>query len=266
MQEQTKESAIMTKPSQIFTKIKDRKTRLKISLAAVALGLWLIAAVPAQAANKVSSPDVTKGQVEVEYRGGYDRDEKPSQDGQQTHKFVTNYGLTDRWRMEAKAVFSGPSDDLDWTGIEYSNRYQFLKEGEGWLRLSAQANYKVSLVDAKPDKLEITALGAKDTGSFTHFANVNFENELGYNAKGGTDINLAWKTKYRFDPLFEPGGEFYADFGKTSGDNVKKYQIGPAISGKLGTGVKYDLGYLFGLNQNVPDGRLKLILTYSFKP
>lgn len=204
--------------------------------------------------------------MEFEYRGGYDIDDTTGKNRQEVDKFVANYGLTDRWRMEAKAVASGAHGDIDWTAIEYSNRYQLFKDHEAWLRLSVQANYKFSLVDTKPDKIEFSALAAKDIGSFSHFSNVNFENEIGSRAQGGTDINLGWKTKYRLTPLFEPGGEVYADFGKTSGANIKKYQAGPVFGGKFNSGIKYELGYLFGLNQNVPDGRVKMILTYAFKP
>ena len=234
-------------------------------LTALTTGLYLLCSTTVFASNKVSSPDVTKGQVELEYRGGYDIDDSSGKDRQEVDKFIVNYGLTDRWRMEAKAVASGVHGDVDWTGIEYSNRYQFFKDKEAWLRLSVQANYKLSLVDKKPDKIEFTTLAAKDTGLLSHLVNVNFENEIGSYAKGGTDINLGWKTKYRRDPLFEPGGEIYADFGKISGNNVKKYQIGPVINGKLSDGFKYETGYLFGLNENVPDGRFSLILTYGFK-
>ena len=233
-------------------------------LTALTTGLCLLCSTTVFASNKVSSPEVTKGQVELEYRGGYDIDDRSGKDGQEVDKFIANYGLTDRWRMEAKAIASGAHGDVDWTGIEYSNRYQFFKDKEAWLRLSVQANYKLSLVDKKPDRIEFTTLAAKDTGPFSHFVNVNFENEIGSYAKGGTDINLGWKTKYRFDPLFEPGGEIYAGFGKISGNNIKKYQIGPVINGKLSNGLKYETGYLFGLNQSVPDGRFKLILSYAF--
>lgn len=244
-----------------------RLLRTSATLAALTV-LFSLHPKIAAASSKVSSPDVTKGQVELEYRGGYDwDDDTEKQDQQESHKFCVNYGITDRWRMESKLVAGGRDDDLDWTTLEYSNRYQLLKDKEGWLKFSLQANYKFSLVPSKPDKLELTALAAKDTGPFTHITNINFENELGHAAHGSTDINLGWKTKYRWKPYLEPGGEFYADFGKMSDDNVKKFQIGPTIGGKVeGTGFKYDLGYLFGLNHNVADGRAKLILTYAFKP
>jgi hypothetical protein len=237
---------------------------LRVSLLAL-----LLAALPltAEASNKVSSPDVTRGQAELEYRGGYDMDDTARKDGQQTHKLVGNYGITDRWRMEAKAILAGPGGNLDWTYIEWSNRYQVWKEKEGFVKLSLQENYKFSLQDGHPDKLELTALASKDIGQFTHIANLNFENELGSSAHGGTDFNLGWKTKYRYGPHFEPGAEFYADFGKFGSPqsvSPDKYQIGPVVSGKIADGFKYDVGYLFGLNRAVPDGRIKWILTAAF--
>lgn len=232
---------------------------------AIAMGICLFYPVMASASNKVSSPDVTKGQMEFEYRGGYDTDGGPAKNRQEVDKFVANYGLTDRWRMEAKAIASGTHSDVDWTSIEYSNRYQVFKDKDAWLRLSVQANYKFSLVEEKPDKIEFSTLAAKDIGLFSHIANVNFENEVGAHARGGTDVNIGWKSKYRFNPLFEPGGEIYADFGKLSGNNIQKYQAGPAIGGKISESIKYETGYLFGLNKNIPDGRFKIILTYAFK-
>jgi hypothetical protein len=231
------------------------------------IALLLFIPCAAQASNKVSSPDVKKGQVELEYRGGFDYDDTVSKNRAQVNKFIANYGITDRWRMEVKGNYTGRAGNLDWTYAEWSNRYQIFKDKEGWAKLSVQENYKFALQDALPDKLELTVLAAKDTGPLTHIANLNFENELGKRARGGTDVNLGWKTKYRLDPAFEPGVETYLDFGKTGSTNRRspdKYQWGPVVSGKLPGGVKYDVGYLFGMNNAVPHGRLKYILTYGF--
>jgi hypothetical protein len=222
---------------------------------------------PVLAANKVSSPDVTKGQIELEYRGGYDIDDIPARDAQQIHRFVGNYGITERWRTEFKVNLAGDSGDLDWTFLEWSNRYQIFKEGEAWARLAVQENYKFSLVGGRADRLELTVLAAKDVGLFSHITNVNFENEVGDDARGGTNFSVGWKTKYKWRPSVEPGFEAYADFGKfgaSASETPDKYLLGPNLSGRLAPGVKYDVGFLFGLNDDTPDGRLKIILTYSF--
>ena len=238
-----------------------------ITLAVLFLFSGLLMSQGAQASNKVSSPDVEKGQMELEYRGGYDWDDKAKFDHQEVNKFVVNYGLTDRFRVETKLDTGGPDDDQDWTFWELSARYQFFKQGEAWAKLSFEEGYKIALQQGKPDILEEKILAQKDIGKTANILNVMFDHEVGDNAAGGTDFNIGWKSKYKLLPYFEPGGEVYADFGKWSGKNVKKYQIGPTISGKVsGTNLKYDLGYLFGTNENVPDGRLKLILVYAFKP
>ena len=235
--------------------------------AALTLAAFFILSQPAQASNKVSSPDIEKGQLEFEYRGGYDTDETAKKDRQEVNKFIVNYGFTDRFRLETKLDSGGRDDDQDWTQWELSARYQVFKDKEAWAKLSFEELYKIALQKGKPDILEEKVLAQKDFGKVVNIANVMFDNEVGDDAAGGTDISLGWKTKYKLLPYLEPGAEFYGDFGKMSGVNVKKYQAGPTISGKIpGTGFKYDLGYLFGMNKNVPDGRVKLILAYAFKP
>ena len=216
------------------------------------------------ATNKISSPDVTQGQVELEYRAGYDIDDSASRDDQQGHKFVANYGITDRWRTEVKASFAGERSDMQGTYLEWSNRWQVFKADEAWMRLSVQENYKFSLQSDEPDVLEVTLLAAKDIGKFAHVINVSLDGEIGSNNSGGTGFDVNWKTKYKWKPEIEPGIEIYGDFGKITRDDTQKYLFGPVISGKLPGNVKYDTGILLGLNDDTVDTRLKLILTYAF--
>jgi len=243
---------------------------MKNTAARLVLGTLFLAlcAAPARASNKVSSPDITAGLTELEYRGGIDFDESPRKNLQETDKFVVNHGFTDRWRLEAKLDDAGRrGTDVDTTYAELASRWQILKAGDSWLRLSVQENYKFALQEILPDKLEQAILAATDTGSLTHTVNIYFENELGAHARGGTDFNFGWKTLYNYDPRFSPGAETYVDFGKfgsSSRVSPDKYQAGPVIAGKFNGGFRYEAGWLFGANKAVPDGRLKLILTYGF--
>ena len=244
-----------------------RTTRCYVRLAIIstAFSLWMCPA--AEATNKVSSPDVTQGRTEFEYRGGYDWDETASKDHIDQHKFVANYGITDRWRIEVKTDLASNGTERDWTFFELANRFQINKDDSVWPKLSVQANYKFSLQDNTADRLGGTVLASKDTGPFTHVTNLNFENELGPHAHAGTDFNLGWKTKYRYQPSLEPGVEFYADFGKVIGPvpaGAKKYSLGPVLYGALTPRVKYEIGLLAGISAAAPDARLKTIITYGF--
>lgn len=227
----------------------------------------IMTATPALASNKVSAPDITEGQFEVEYRGGYDIDSTAKKDGQQLHKIVGNYGILDRWRTEVKGILAENGNGYDWTNIEWSNRVQILKGSENWPKLSLQENYKFALHADKPDKLELTILASKDTGSFGHVININFERDVGAHAIGGTDFNLGWKSKYRYRPYLEPGFEIYADFSKFGGPETKgpkKYLLGPVMYGTIAKGLKYEAGFLAGISTAAPDGRFKWIMTYAF--
>ncbi|MBI1215354.1 MAG: hypothetical protein GC185_05995 [Alphaproteobacteria bacterium] len=226
-------------------------------------------AVPApvaQAANKVSGPDITKGQVDLEYRGGYDSDDLAARDRVQTHKFDLGYGVTDRWRVETIGVASGKTGNVEWGTQEAIVKYQVFKKGEWWSRLALQGDYKFALQSGKPDKLDFEILAAKDTGPFAHALNLHFENEVGEYARGATDVNFGWKTRYHLQPHFDPGVEFYGDFGKLDAAHrtAEKFQLGPAFYGKIADGFSYDVGYLFALNNNTTDGRFKFILSYAF--
>ena len=246
-------------------RIKTTRYYIRLAVISVIFSLWICQA--AEATNKVSSPDVTQGRIELEYRGGYDWDETASKDHIDQHKFVANYGITDRWRVEVKTDLASNGADRDWTFFELANRFQINKDDSVWPKLSIQANYKFSLQDNAADRLEGTVLASKDTGQFTHVTNLNFENEVGPHARAGTDFNIGWKTKYRYQPSLEPGAEFYADFGKVVGPvpaGAKKYSLGPVLYGALTKNVKYEIGFLFGMSPAAPDGRLKGILTYGF--
>lgn len=237
---------------------------IKTCITALAFAL---AALSAQATNKVSSPDITQGQFELEYRGGYDVDSVVRKDGPQLHKFVGNYGILERWRTEVKGILAEAGEGYDWTAIEWSHRFQILKGQGDWPKLSVQGNYKFALQDNKTDKLEFTILTSKDTGPFGHVVNINFEREVGPHSVGGTNLNLGWKSKYRYLRAFEPGFELYADFSKLGGPATKgpkKYLLGPVAYGIIADGLKYEAGFLAGISDGAPDGRFKWILTYAF--
>ncbi|MGE3622778.1 MAG: hypothetical protein AB7H77_02735 [Bdellovibrionales bacterium] len=226
----------------------------------------LAALPPAHASNKVSSPDITGGRIELEDRGGYDFDGNPGRDGDQLHKFVANYAPLDFYRTEIKGVLADDGSGYNWTYIEWSHRFQLIKNDDWLPKLSLQGNYKFSLRPNQSDKFESTILMQKDTGPFTHVTNINFENDIGGWARPGTNFNFGWKSKYNHSKHVEPGAELYMDFGRfgASTSGPRRYQFGPAVYGKIMDEMKYELGFLFGLTQAAPTGRLKWILTYSF--
>ena len=109
------------------------------------------------------------------------------------------------------------------------------------------------------------ALLEKAVGRFSHTANIGFEKEFGDGSEGEFGSVFAWRSKYRFQPYFEPGVELYSEFGpipEFADWDEQEHQFGPVVSGTVGP-FGYDVGYLFGLTDHSPDGEFKWILEYE---
>lgn len=183
----------------------------------------------ALATDNVSSPYIEKGKLALQYRGGYDFDDAPSKDRKQAYKLVANYGITDRFRPEIKAVIGNNlNESAKITGFEAGLRWQFLKPEEAWMTAALDGNYKPSTQSGKPDKLELKLLLGKKFGNIFNVANFSVEEEIGENSRDGASLKAAWKTGYRVNPYFAPGFEFYANTGNLRDDpdyNDQSYRI-----------------------------------------
>lgn len=219
------------------------------------------------ATKKVYSPLVEQGELEFEWRGGYEIDESDSKDGKQKQKYALGYGATDWWFTELYGEIEREpnQNEFDFTAIEWENRFQLTEQGQYWLDVGLYFAYETTVKDKTADKIEGKILLEKSIGDFTHTANIIFEQQIGGGAEDEIESGLAWASRYRWTQYFEPGVEWYSNFGELKEHQAyaqQKHQVGPAFYGKIGS-VKYDIGYLFGLTDSAPEGTLKWILEYE---
>jgi high-affinity iron transporter len=225
----------------------------------------------AHATKKIYKPYVEKGEIELEWKFGHDFDDNNSKDGKEKQKFGVGYGVTDKWFTELYPEIekeAGDNRDYKMTALEWENIFQLTEKGQYAVDFGVLAAYDQSFENDKASKVEAKLLFAKDTGQFSHTMNITFENEVGQHAQGELETGLAWGTRYRLNPYFEPGFEYHAEFGRldTSSDfDEQEHQIGPVAYGKLPYGFKYDVGYLFGISDESPDGALKSIIEYEMR-
>lgn len=255
----------------ILIRLSDKKKIVRnmgVVFMAVSLGA-LVLPSEANATKKIYAPYVEKGEMELEYRGGYEIDDESEVDGAWKQKFAIGYGITDYWFSEVYGEFEkegAHGADAEFTAVEWENRFQLTQPGEYWLDLGLLAEVKHATAGG-PDKAEAKLLLAKDTGSFTHLANIGLEREFGEHSGDDTEISMAWGTRYRYAETFEPGFEIYSEFGPL-GDggsfDEEEHLAGPAFYGQLGP-VKYDAAYLFGVSDAAPDGLLKVLLEYEWR-
>ena len=241
----------------------------KLSMAVAMVGaVAMVLPTTAEAAKKVYAPYVEKGELELEYRGGYDIDEDSDKDGSWKQKVGIGYGVTNNWFTEVYGEFkkSGVSgSDADLTAIEWENRFLLTEPGQYWADFGLLTEIKYNTTGGA-DKAELKGLIAKDTGDFTHLANVILEREFGEDSSDETEAGLAWSSRYRYKPSFEPGFEIHSGFGSLSDGssfNEEKHLLGPVAYGKIGS-FKYDAGVLFGASDAAPDATVKVLLEYEW--
>jgi high-affinity iron transporter len=231
-------------------------------------GSMLIPSHPAYATQKVYSPYVEKGELELEWRGGYDIDDEDDVDGAWKQKLAIGYGFTDFWFSEIYGEVEKEGDDdadAEFSAMEWENKFQLTQPGEYWLDVGALVELEYN-TSGGADKAEGKLLLAKETGKFTHMVNLVAEREFGEDAENETETGLSWSTRYRYRPEFEPGFEIHSEFGElgeSSSFDEQEHQIGPVFYGKIGP-VKYDVGYLFGVSDAAPDGSIKALLEYEW--
>ncbi len=217
--------------------------------------------------QKVYSPIVVKGEVELEAQGNYVFDNSSDGDGVQDQQYAIGYGITDRWFTEVYGIVEKAEDgDYDFSAIEFENRFQLFEQGQYWIDAGLYLAYELSLEDEGSDGIEPKILLEKSFGKLTNDLNIIFEKKLDSEENNNFESGLAWSTRYRWHEYFEPGFEIHSEFGEIghSGSfDDQEHLIGPVINGKLFKHVKYNVGYLFGASDSAPDGVLKWVLEYE---
>ncbi len=238
------------------------------ALMLLGLAAFVLPTQSAQAGKKVYTPYVEMGELELESRTEYNVDDDSDVDGAWEQSIGLGYGVNEFWFTEVYGEWEKEGDsgaDVEFTNIEWENRFQLTQPGEYFLDFGVLTELKFNMQDGA-NKAELKGLVAKDTGDFSHAANIIVEREFGEDSSDDTEAGFAWSTKYRYMPEFEPGIEMYNDFGEindSSDFDDEKHRLGPVAYGKIGQ-FGYDVGYLFGLSDAAPDGTLKVNLEYEF--
>ena len=232
----------------------------------------------AGAAKHVYSPIVQKGELELETTGTYDLDHSKEKNAAQEYKNAIGYGVTDRWATEFYGEFERQPQENDdgtisqssvkFTHLEWENRYQLTEQGQYWLDVGLYFAYEIPVREKDPGEVEGKLLLEKSTQNFTHIANLIIEKEVGGGSTEQTAAGMAWSSRYRLSEHFQPGFEYWADFGQVRNRlayHEQSHQAGPAFYGRLTPHIKYDVGYLFGISHAAPAGELKWALEYEMR-
>ncbi|MCB0352546.1 MAG: hypothetical protein KDD64_03450 [Bdellovibrionales bacterium] len=234
------------------------------SLAVLSVGLF-VSFSSAVAIDKIYSPIVEEGEIELETRGTYSFDGDDSKDGEYKQLFGLGYGFTDRFAAEIYGEIEDPADEdegLEFEAVLGEVRYQLFEQGEYWLDAGLYLEYEYG-TESEKHELEGKILLEKATSEFTHTANLVLEREVFGGGGEEWEGAVLWHSLYRLNESFEPGIEIQSQLGELddmgSFDEQEHY-IGPVIHGKAFDGIGYELAGLFGVSDEAADFVLRWVL------
>lgn len=221
---------------------------------------------PALAVDKIYSPNVVKGELEIEYAGSHTFSGNPEKNNSQSHEIELEYTPTDHLKLELEGSYARePGDRLQLDAREFGGIYQFFATGEKWADVALKVMYVKAAQDDDKDAIEAKLLVEKQTGHFLHRANIGFEQPLGAHA-GQADRVFLWNTRYLYNEHFNPGFEIQSDFGTASEGktfNTQEHYAGPGAYGTIVPGLKYEAVYFWGLSKPTARNGLRLLLEYE---
>jgi FTR1 family protein len=228
---------------------------------------------PARAGFTVYSPYVEQGEWEFEFRADRAVDDDDAKDGAEGLLYELGYSPTARWHT---AVFfkseREPAENHELTEFAWENIFQLTEPGEYWLDLGAYIEYAKGLTRSDEHALEWKVLAEKSVSNWVFTANPIFVQHFSDQDDPGVAFEYAWGTHYRLRPEFEPGFEAFGDIGEITHANplaLQEHFIGPNVRGRFnlnGTSkIVYNIGYLFGLTDETPDGAVKFQLEYEWR-
>ncbi len=242
-------------------------TRISRPFAALTvLAGGLVLASTAFAGDKVYSPNIVKGELEIEYAGSHTFSANPDKNNAQSHEIEFEYTPTDHLKLELEGSYARePGDKLSLDAREFGGIYQFFQTGEKWADVALKVMYVKAAQEDDKDAIEVKLLIEKQTGRFLHRANIGFEQPLGAPA-GQADRVFLWNTRYLYNEHFNPGFEIQSDFGTSSEGksfHTQEHYAGPGAYGTIVPGLKYEAVYFWGLSKPTASHGIRVLLEYE---
>lgn len=255
---------------------------LTIATLLAAAASVLIADPPAARAEfKLHYPIITYRELEFEHNGSVTFDKSGSgKNNAQSFTYEIGYGVTPWWEPEIEGEFeTTPGQNQRFKATSFENTFQLTEQGKYWADLGFFAEFSHAAVWTDADSFTFGPLVQKqaadlfglDLGKDTlHTLNLLVSKEVGLNHSDATPLAIAWQSRLRLNPLYEPAIEYYGQVSSiagTSSGTGQQHRLGPALVGQYNMyqwgKIKYELGYLFGLNRATERGALRWRFEYE---
>lgn len=234
---------------------------------------WLISifffsiATPSFALDKIYSPNIVKGEIELEYSLSNTISDDATKNNEAEHEFELEYAPSDHFKLELEGVFAKePQSNLEFEAREFGGIYAPFSQGQYWADIAIKVMYVNAAQKSGNDAIEAKLLLEKQTGHFINTINFGLEREIGSNVSGNIETSLLWNIRYTLNPHFNPGIELQSELGAREDHlsfNEQSHYLGATAYGKIVKGFKYELGYFWGLSDAAAQNGFRLLIEYE---
>ncbi len=246
----------------------------------------LLAALPAARADfELHYPIIDYREFEFEHNGATTFDKANSgKSNSQSYTFELGYAPVWWWEpeIEGDEVAAPGQKHLSFDATVFENTFQLTPQGKYWADLGFFAEFSHAATRGDPDSFtfgplvqkQATDLFGLDLGYDTlHTLNLLVTKQIGTNREDATPLSIAWQSRLRINQFFEPGIEYYGQTGSIAGASTPdqaapvQHRLGPVLVGQYNMfqygKIKYELGYLFGLNNATERGAIRWRFEYE---
>lgn len=236
---------------------------------------------PAQAEFKVRSPIVDYRELEFEHNGDVTLDRPGSgRNNAQSFTYELEIGALPWWQPGIEAeTETDPGSNQRFSATTFENLFQLTPQGKYWADLGFFAEFSHAAGRNEADSFTFGPLVQKqmpdlfglDLGHDTlHTLNLLVTKEIGLHRSEATPLAVAWQSRLQLNQYFQPGVEYYGSISSiagTSHDEATQHRLGPVLVGQYNMfqygKIKYEVGYLFGLNRRTEQGAVRWRLEYE---
>jgi len=219
---------------------------------------------PAAAADlELRDPTVDVRELELDYKLS------ASTDRARSHIAEIEYGVNEWWSPAIEGEWtSAPGEATRFEATAFESRLRFTRRG-AWAQVGLFVEIERG-ADGMPHSARVGPILRKDVGRVANVLNVFAVREWGSTgARGGTTYSYAWQSRWRISKEFQPGLEVYGGALETGAAAPKQRMAGPVFFGGFKVAreheLRYEIGYLRGLDSLTPQGTVKLLLGYEYR-
>lgn len=218
--------------------------------------------------GKVYSPEVEKGEFELESRTSYLTGGE--EDGEAESKLEAGYGFTDNWASALLAeIEREPGEDAELTALAWENVFELPKIEGSPFDFGLYGEYEQSL-KGEGAKLEAKLLSQFTQGRFVQRLNLVAERAFGDDAEDEVEFGYEWLSAFEVAHDVQLGLEGFGELGDSDnfGDlNAHGHYFGPAAIFEVepfeNSEFEIQLGYLAGFGEAESDGQLRFLIEWE---